>query len=335
MMTLPVIMRPSSWLLLLAVLLLAACAKPKAPEHLVFADPDNPIATLFYIAEAKGYFKDENLTLTYKKFTSGRESINSVLAGESDVAVASEFPFADAILQGKAVRILSAVQRTNYSSAVVARRDRGIETAADLAGKQIGLAPNTNSDYLLSVMLRESGSGDEAVTRVPLQPAQIVDALEKGQVDAVATWQPHVANAQARFANDATVLLRALSYSEISLTGVRAQTLVEKREALQRLMNALVRAEDFVTARSAEALQIIIVRLAIKEDAALRQDWPHRKFQVRLDNLLLTAMENEGAWMTKRLMTTTAVPDYRATFAPEFLETVRPQAVTIAKAGGG
>ncbi len=318
----------------MSVMLLSACAKPKAPEQLVFADPDNPIATLFYLAEAQGYFKDENLTVTFKKFTSGRESLNSVLAGESDVAVASEYPFADAILQGKALRILCTVQRTNYSSAVVARRDRGIETAADLAGKKIGLTPNTNSDYLLSVLLRESGSGDETVTRVPLQPPQIADALEKDQVDAVAAWQPHVANAQARFAKDATVLLRALSYSELSLIGVRAQALVEKREALQRLMAALVRAEDFVHTQSEEARRIVIEHFDNQPDDSLRQDWPQRKFQVRLDNLLLTALENEGAWMAKRVKTATALPDYRATFAPEFLEAVRPQSVTVAKAGG-
>lgn len=327
------------WLLVLAMLL-TSCSKTKPPESLVFADPDNPIAALIYVAEAKGFFKDENLSIAYKKVSSGRDSIESVLKGESDIAIASEFPFANALLQGKPVRILCAVQRTNYSSAVVARRDRGINAAADLRGKRVGLAVNTNSDYLLSTLVRAAGISDEAITRIALAPQQLADALEKGEVDAVAAWQPHAANAQSRFSNDATVLLRALSYSEISMIGVRPQTLVERRDALQRLVNAMVRTEDFITAHSAEALQIAMAHNADKQDLSLSQDWPHRIFQVRLDNLLATALENEAAWLIKRVSSTEnagrapAFPNYRAAFAPDFLEKVRPQSVTVAKPKG-
>jgi len=316
--------------------LLAACGKPtKSPEHLVFADPSNPIASLIYVAEAKGYFRDENLTLSYNKFTSGRDAINNVLAGEADVAVGTEFPYANNILHGKALRLLGTVQRTNQNAAVVARRDRGIAKAADLIGKRIGSAPDTNSDYLLSVMLREQGSGDDAVIRVALRPEQMADALEHGEVDAVATWSPHVGNARARFAEDAVITLRTAAYTELSALGARPQTIAEKRVALQRLVNALVRAEDFVTANSAEALQIVIDHLAIKQDAALRSDWPGLTFSVRLDNLLLTALSNEGLWLASRAKPPLAVPDYQAAFAPEFLEAVRPQSVTVANPGGG
>ena len=328
----------SGWntlVLLMAVTVLSACEKPKAPEQLVFADPNQPMAALAYIAEANGYFKDENLTVTYKKFTSGRDCVNSVLGGESDVGVATEFPFANSILQGKDLRIIGTLYRTNDNAAVVARRDRGIGKAADLVGKRIGLAPNTNSDYMLSVILREAGIADDAVTRVALQPEQMADALEKGQVDAVATWAPHIVNAQARFAKDATIVLSTPAYTELSMLGARAQTIAKRKEALQRLVNALVRAEDFANAHSAEALQLVIDHMAVKQDAALRQDWPKLKFQVRLDNLLLTALANEGEWLARRARPSPAVPDYRATFAPEFLESARTQSVTVAKAGGG
>lgn len=327
--------RVHTLVLLMAVTVLSACEKPKLPEQLVFADPSQPMASLAYIAEAKGYFKEENLTVTYKKFTSGRDCLNSVLGGESDVGVATEFPFANNILQGKDLRIIGTLYRTNDNAAVVARRDRGIGKAADLAGKRIGLAPNTNSDYMLSVILREVGIADDAVTRVAVQPEQLVDKLEQGQVDAVATWAPHVANAQARFAKDAAIVLRTLAYTELSMLGAREQTIVKKREALQRLVNALVRAEDFASAHSAEALQLVIDHMAVKQDAALRRDWPNLKFQVRLDNLLLTALTNEGEWLARRTKQSPAVPDYRATFAAEFLEAARTQSVTVAKSGGG
>jgi NitT/TauT family transport system substrate-binding protein len=317
-------------LLMVSILLLAGCSNnTKAPETLVFADPSQVMVALVYIAEAQGYFKDENLTLSYKPFTSGRDSLNSVLAGEADIGVATEFPFANNILQGKPLQILGTIFRTNNYSAVVARRDRGINQAGDLRGKTIGLAPNTNSDFMLSVILREANINADEVTLVPLKPEQIADALEQGQVDAVATWAPHVANSQARFASDAIVLIRTPSYTELSLLGARPETIKKKRTALQRLINALVRAEDFLNAHSEDALKIVIEHLAVKQTDRLRQDWPSLKFQVRLDNLLLTALTNEGVWLANRSNPSLAVPDYRATFVTHFVESIRPQSVTV------
>lgn len=319
---------------ILAVLLLAGCAQPKPPEQLVFADPGNPIATLIYIAEAQGYFRDENLTLTYKQFTSGLNAMNSVLAGEADFGVAVEFPFANMLMNGKALRILCTIERTNQNAAVVARRDRGIGSAIDLNGKRVGLAPGSNSDFVLSVILREVGLPDDAATRVALKPEQMATALADGEVDAVTTWMPHSAAAQARFAADATALIRTAAYTELSPLGVRPQTLVDKREALQRLLAALVRAEDFVHEHNDAALQIVIARFGANAEAGLRQVWPGLHFTVRLDNLLLTALTNEGAWLAMRANPAMTVPDYRAAFAPEFLEAIRPQSVTVAPAGG-
>jgi NitT/TauT family transport system substrate-binding protein len=319
---------------LTATLLGACSSRTQAPETLVFADSNQIMAALVYIAEVQGYFKDENLSLSYKKFTSGRDSLNSVLAGEADVGVATEFPFANNILQGKPLRIVCTLLRTNHYSGVVARRDRGITQAADLRGKKIGLAPNTNSDFMLSMILREAGIPDAAVNRVPLKPEQMADALEQGRVDAVATWAPHIANSQIRFAKNATVLIQTPSYTEFSLLGARPETLAKKREAMRRMVNALVRAEDFVDNHGADALRIVIDHLAIKQAERLRQDWPSLHFQVRLDNVMLAALMNEGAWLAHRATPPLAVPDYRTSLATAFLESAWPQSLTIRGAGG-
>lgn len=316
-------------ILFMVVMNLGACDKPKPPEQLVFADIHQAIVAPIYVAEANGYFKDENLTVTYKKFSSGRDSVDSVLSGDADIGVATEFPFAKSIIQGKDLRIVGTLHRTNANSALVARRDRGIEKANDLRGKQIGLTPNTNSDYILSLMLKEAGLSDDAAIRVPQKPEQLADALHKGTVDAVLTWQPHVANAMARFANEGAILIRTQAYTELSVLGVRPATIVEKREALQRMMNALVRAEDFIADNNAAALQIVIEHLGIKQEDAVRQAWGTLKFQVRLDNLLLTALTNEGTWLSKGAAPPLTVPDYRSKMVTDFLETARTQSVTV------
>ena len=312
------------------LLALASCtAKTPAPETLVFADPNQPMAGLVYIAEANGYFKDEQLTLSYREFTSGRDAIDSVLAGAADVGVATEFPLAKNIFDGKDLHIIGTLYRTSENAALVGRRDRGIEHVADLKGKRIGVAPNTNSDYMLSLMLTEAGIAETLITRVPYKPEQLADALAEGQVDAMVTWSPHVAHAEARFATDATVRLKASGFTELSLLGARPQVLDKKAEAFRRLLRALVRAEDYVATHEPEALRFLIQQLGVKQEADLRRAWPALKFQVRLDNLMLATLSDEAAWIAARATTAGAVPDFRTRLSPQFLEAARPQAVTL------
>lgn len=317
-------------LLLTGALLLSACSpKEKTPETLTFADPNQPMVGLVYIADALGYFKDENLTLNYRKFTSGRDAINSVLAGESDVGVATEFPLANNILQGKDLHIIGTLYRTSQNAALVGRRDRGINQVTDLNGKRIGVAPNTNTDYMLSLMLAEAGLTDAVVSRTALKPEQMADALAEGSVDAVVTWSPHVANSEARFAPAATVRLQATGYTELSLLGARPPVLAQKSAAFQRLMNALVRAEDYVHTHDAEALKLLTQHLGARQEADLRRAWPALKFLLRLDNLTLAALNDEAAWLAARTTPAPAVPDFRSRISPQFLEAARPQSVTL------
>jgi ABC-type nitrate/sulfonate/bicarbonate transport system substrate-binding protein len=311
-------------------LLLTACTgKSKAPESLVFADPDQPMVGLVYIAEMLGYFRDENLTLTYRKFTSGRDAINSVLAGEADVGVATEFPLAKNILDGKDLQIIGTLYRTSKNAALVGRRDRGISQIADLKGKRIGVAPNTNTDYMLSLMLAEASLADNDVQRVAFKPEQMADALAEGKVDAVVTWSPFVGHSEARFARDATVRLQSTGYTELSLLGARPQVLVQKADAFQRLMNALVRAEDYVAAHDAESLQLLSKHLGHKQETDLQRAWPALKFKVRLDNLMLAALTDEAAWLAAHSTPAAAAPDFLRRINVRFLEASRPQAVTL------
>lgn len=311
-------------------LLLTACsAKQKTPETLVFADPNQPMVGLVYIAEALGYFKEENLTLSYRRFTSGRDAINSVLAGQADFGVATEFPLAKNILEGKDLQIIGTLYRTSENAALIGRRDRGITQITDLQGKHIGVAPNTNTDYMLSQLLAEAGLTDDTVKRITLKPEQMADALAAGSVDAVAIWSPFVTHAEARFAQGATVRLLATGFTQLSLLGAQMQVLAQKAEAFHRLLHALVRAEDYVVNHDAEALQMLSQHLGAKQEADLRRAWPAMKFQVRLDHLMLAALTDEAGWLAARTKPKPAIPDFRSHISPQFLEAARPQAVTL------
>ena len=65
-----------------AALWLALGQGRKPPEKLILADATQPVFALVYIAEAKGCLADEGLDVSYEYFTSGRDALGSVIAGQ-------------------------------------------------------------------------------------------------------------------------------------------------------------------------------------------------------------------------------------------------------------
>ena len=76
-------------------------------------------------------------------------------------------------------------------SSLVARKDRGITTAADLKGKKVGVPPPGVQVLMLTALLEKSGLklGTD-VQAIPLAFADHKAALERGDIDAYAGTEP-------------------------------------------------------------------------------------------------------------------------------------------------
>jgi len=91
--------------------------------------------TLIFIADEQKYFADNGLNVTLKTYVNGLAATNGMLAGEADLAYATEF-----ITVGKALQKTSISIVTTYSKAeavaVVGLKERGIENISDLKRKK-------------------------------------------------------------------------------------------------------------------------------------------------------------------------------------------------------
>lgn len=308
----------------LAILWLAGC-KETPPETLQLADIRQPAQGLVYVADRMGYFKDENLVVSYRPYPTGRAALTGLHASEVDVAHVFDMPVATDALAGKPLRIIGTLIRSNQNQSVIGRRDRGIATAADLAGKRVGLVPGSATDYLLFLLCKEAGIDPATISRVAIKPNEAADKLARGEVDAVATWQPHAAEVLATLPAEAVSVLRSSAYTELSMLVIRPDS--PKSEALRRLLRALAKAEDYIASHPAEAEALTAAWLSELPAANVHQGWVQFRHQLRLDNLLLTTLGNEAIWLAGQKSQT--VPDFTQLIAPEFLAAARPPAVTV------
>ncbi len=145
----------------------------------------------FMVAQTQGYFAD-NVEITVYMSATDRDSalFSGNLEGTSSDVLAAVFA-----QNGEyPVYITSA---TYGDFGLVAGKDKGVATAQDLAGKEIGLSTNTIIEYVTDCILTDMGqdpNGVEKVT-VPKIPSRL-ELLEAGQIDAIAAPEPFVTAAK-------------------------------------------------------------------------------------------------------------------------------------------
>lgn len=299
------------------------------PKKLTIAEASQPVFALVYIAEHEGYFADEGLDVNYKSFTSGRDALNSVIAGEADLATVFETPVVLRAAEGQALSILTTLHKSNANTALVARRDRNISKPADLRGKTIGVSTGTNGEFFLYQLLTSHGIPLSEVNFINTKPQVMAETLRNGSVDAVATWNPNLYNAKQAIPSANRVAFFSNIYTELSVLTGKREYVANNSETVQRVLNALFRAEQFLQTNEKEGLRIVIQQLKTQPEATIRAVWGDAKPDLSLDNILLSILRREAIWFKEKGILKGSIPEFRVAIDSRFLKNVKPEAVTL------
>ncbi|NOH12959.1 MAG: ABC transporter substrate-binding protein [Chloroflexi bacterium] len=228
----------------LVALALVACGGATADEANMIRLPMGFIPSVqyapFYVAAEKGYFAEEGLELD---FDYSFETDGVALVG------ANELPFA--LVSGEQV-LLAREQEIpvvyvmawfqDYPITIVTKVGSGIETPADLAGRQIGLPGLFGASYVgLRALLNEGGVAEADATLDSIGFNQ-VEALAVDQEEAVVgyiTNEPIQLAAQGYEVN----LIRVKDYVQLAANGVitNEETIANNPELIERMLRATLR----------------------------------------------------------------------------------------------
>jgi len=287
---------------------------------------------LFWIAQDKGFFAQNGLDVTVRKYDSGAASLEGVLKGEADIAIGvTEFPLVRQALLKKRVRAIAAIDTGEYIY-VVARKDRGITKASDLKGRRVGTTVGTIADFYLGRFLELNGLSIKDVRLVDVKtPTGWVNAVADGEVDAISTAQPYADAARKRLGDNAVSWSAQSRQPLFALAVATDEWIAEHPRQIERFLKAMARAEDHVVRDPADAK--VIAQKALDLDAAYIQTvWSQNQYALSLDQSLILAMEDEARWLIKnRLTTETAMPDFADRIYADGLRAVRPEAVDVTR----
>jgi ABC-type nitrate/sulfonate/bicarbonate transport system substrate-binding protein len=292
-----------------------------------FCRPNNTVSTLAYVADVQGFFTAEGLNVTFETTTNAKVCQDLMISGHADAMHGSEGAFTYILPFPNPLRPI-AVALTIPEPALFARRTRGIETFTDLRGKRIGYLPGTIS-YLFLARILEKYKIDKAELKlIALQPQAMVEALVGGSIDALVTWEPWGANALIRLGADGIALSETALYSYRGLFYVHDILRKNHPKAVEALLRAEIRAEEFIRHNPDQAMTILARAISI--DKKVFQDhWADYDIRIRIDHSTLEILR-ENLKIIKTItpdLKNAPVPDFTKLFDATFLKNIAPERV--------
>ena len=208
-----------------------------------------PVVTLLpiYFAQDAGYFDEEGVVVELVLYPSAPAARSATLAGEVDGFCAGLVSGLWLNDNGADVRVVRHRRLKDASFALVAGPESGLESAADLAGARIGIAPNTIVHYTTDQLLASVGMVAAEVEYVAAtRILERFQMLMRGEVDAATLPTPYIGVASEFFAAPGLVDDTGLPGTLAIL--VQADVLTEKGDAVRAFLNAYERAVEATNA---------------------------------------------------------------------------------------
>lgn len=174
----------------------AATASP-TPVTLKFGQVGTISDSAIFIADAKGYFKDQGITLELQTFQSAANMVAPLGTGELDAGGgAPSAGLYNAIDRGVKMRIVAdkgSLAAGHGYEAVLVRRALAdkVKSAQDMKGLKVSIAArDIVPEYSLDTFLRTGGLTIKDVEVVPLAFPDMAPALANGSIDVAVPTEP-------------------------------------------------------------------------------------------------------------------------------------------------
>jgi sulfonate transport system substrate-binding protein len=181
--------------------------------------------------------KQCNVQVKPAEFVRYADARTALLSGSVDVAGIGPADLAIALAQGSD-RLVGLTGVASSPKYLVVRKNIEIKKWDDIKGKRIGIAPGSAVWFQWAATLAEKGIPYNVFTAVNIQGGgtAFVQALERGDVDAVALWEPFESQAVA---NGTAYFAKGMDYSQSKAVGAELGLLAATRDAIKTKRDAL------------------------------------------------------------------------------------------------
>jgi NitT/TauT family transport system substrate-binding protein len=314
-----------AFLLIMGTLVFSGCEKKtaggaEAPSGqavpvVVLGEFDPQISGQQIIAQEKGFFEEEGLKVDLQLLTDPSISTVMVASGEAQFYSISNYQAINLADKGSEVVLLAPVVNAGNTQVVVAGPQFNIARAKDLEGKKMGYTDGAGVIVAVKNMCNDLGVNYSAVQLVNLQAADMLAALESGQIDCFAAWEPWGIKAEEFGAK--TIFTGTKSYlpenagdvnylNFMVAVDVSKQFVTRNPEACKSYLRAMIKATDYINGNLEDAAAIIARRINLDTDTCVKI-MKKNVYAVKYDNTFKSACDELAAYMKDSGLNTSLV----------------------------
>lgn len=216
---------------------------------------------MYFIAQEKGFFREEGLDVTLSMFSNSGEGINAVIAGKLDAGSFGTAPPFTFIEKGQPITIFGGQM---YEGHAIIAKPENAEAFRDLEGfrgKTVATVRLATGDIVLRYGLADSGIDWKKDVKIDEleSPAAVLEAVKKGSADAGVVWTPYRKTAEqqglaiVQYSGDIHGMANHPCCRQIAVT----DRLAQDPDAYVAFLSALIRAYDFYKSNHEESIDVL------------------------------------------------------------------------------
>lgn len=216
------------------------------------------------VAKEKGFFKTKGLDVDLQVIDGLGERKQAMLANKIQ-GMATALDVAVSLEGDVPTKMVWAFDTSNGADGIVVKNGKGINTVADLKGKEIALPEAATSHFFALNVLDKAGLSDKDVKIVNMTAGEAGAAFVAGKVDAAVTWEPWLSKG-AKAEGKVLVSTKETPGLIADVVTFRADFVKNNPDQVQAFVAALKEATEFMAANKDEAYKIMAAGFKMKPE---------------------------------------------------------------------
>lgn len=212
------------------------------------------------VAKQKGWLQEELMRkgaiVKWSSFLAGPAMNESFAAGEQDIGLMGDAPAIIGRAAGMDTRIIGRTSSGPTGLAILVGKQSEIKSPKDLKGKKVATVKGSYAHHLLAIVLEKNGLTAADIQFLNMSQGDIGTALQKGDIDAGAVWEPLITKLLDQ--GTARVLVDGTGIKNGILVIVATNSFaVRNPELVRKFLEVYERGRDFVRENPREAARLI------------------------------------------------------------------------------
>jgi NitT/TauT family transport system substrate-binding protein len=305
----------------LAMLLWSGAAA--AQTKMTIATGVDPVFSAYYVAQQAGLFKKHGLDVRINTGPSGSAMVAFLVNGQIESAFGSEIAgVSNHNLDPNVVVVAQATRLVRWIAVV----GRNIDSLDQLKGKKVGIARGSGGEVFWLAMLDKLKLNAADYTVVNVEAPEMVAALERGNIDAYAVWEPWVTRGLSAVKNT-KVLRDQEGILEQGVYIYMNKGWIQKNPApAEAFIRALVDATEIINGDRKRAAKDVSDFLKNLDPPLVEQLMTKLRFEMVFDDFTVNLFRLAETQLKQQNKLTKPL-DYNAFFYPDLMRKVLPAKV--------